>query len=103
MATTFETYAGERAGNYSTLPTADVEILPDVYRCLTCLERITWLSDLGTFGGWAHGSKVTDHAARPLGRCRYCHSHDVITKHYTWHDATECGRCGGIDGWAIGD
>jgi len=107
VATTFETYAGQRAGNYSTLPRVDVEILPDEHHCQTCGNRVVYDPNAGTFGGWVHVEcEQTDDGHRAVARlrCRYCHTEDGVTfTHAAYSDETHCTRCGGVDGFAIGD
>ncbi|WP_102145614.1 hypothetical protein [Mycobacterium hubeiense] len=108
MATTIETFAGAVKHNYCTLPTIDVEILPDIRHCETCGEPVTHQPDRkhGLLGGWVHtSSEVPDHGrVSPRTRCRYCNSdeHARYVQH-AWFDAIECSRCGGVDGFAIGD
>ena len=36
MARTLETYKNSKRGNYCTLPTIDVEILPETRHCRVC-------------------------------------------------------------------
>lgn len=109
MTTTFEEFAGQRAANYSTMPTKDVSILPDTRQCKTCHEEIvsTRPAGLPSWGPpkWVHLDKgVADHGyISPAVRCRFCRSHDAVYRQHAWCDATECPRCGGVDGFAIGD
>lgn len=106
MATTFETYAGQRAANYSTLPRVDVEILPDEHHCERCGERVAYDPKAGTFGRWVHaeGDQAGGHRATARLRCSYCHTDDGVTfTHQAYSDATSCTRCGGVTGFAIGD
>ena len=100
MATTLETFAGARRGNYCTLPTIDVEILPDIHHCQTCGETVIYQQHR-----WLHGNHLTpDHGwIAPKVMCRYCHSEDAVYHQHAYHDAIECNRCGGVDGYAIGD
>jgi hypothetical protein len=70
--TTFEKWKGHPTGggNYSSLPTKDVEVLPST-----------------------------------PGSCRFCgadKSH-LTYRQESWSDQTECSRCGGSSGYAIGD
>lgn len=109
MITTFEKFTGQRAGNYSTLPTKDVPVLPDIHICSTCrtqIEHVPHPKGPGWgLGSWQHTQPNECDAAyiRPADRCRYCHSQDAKYRQHAWHDAVECDRCGGIDGRAIGD
>lgn len=102
MASTLETFGGTRQLNYCTLPTIDVEILPDVHHCKTCGTAITYQPRGGSV--WVHNSLVPDHGfITPKTRCRYCHSEDATYHQHAWFDAVECDRCGGVTGYAIGD
>lgn len=104
---TLEAFKDARRGNYCTLPTIDVEILPDIHHCNTCGFLVMYEPHpRGGLGSWAHTDKtVPGHGyIAPKTRCRYCHSEDDATYHqHAWHDAVECERCGGIDGYAVGD
>lgn len=107
MTTTFEKFAGTRRWNYCTLPTKDVEILPDHNICDVCNTLVMYVppSNYG-LGHWVHvvDSPVDNpHVVTPRVRCRYCNSHDAKFRQHAWYDAVECNRCGGVDGYAIGD
>ena len=111
MTTTKEKFAGQRAGNYCTLPTVDVPILPDHRVCETCHQLILYVehpkgASYGN-GMWVHvvdcPPGTEQHRIAPRVRCRYCHSHEAKFRQHAWHDAVECPRCGGVDGYAIGD
>lgn len=109
MSTTFEVYANQRVGNYCTRPSKDVEILPDVRVCASCrtlLEPVP-LPKGASWGiqSWKHAEPTACESTyiRAADRCRYCHSQDAKYRQHAWHDAVECDRCGGIDGYAIGD
>jgi hypothetical protein len=104
--TTLVKFAGQRAGNYSTMPTIDVPILPDVHVCKTCTEPIVRKPDpRDVFGGrWEHvRADAPEHWVTTATRCRYCHSQDAQYRQHAWYDAVECERCGGVAGYAIGD
>jgi ribosomal protein S27AE len=104
MTTTFQQYANATRHNYCTLPTADVEILPDVRHCETCGNAVSYSG--GTLGSWSHTDPfVPDHGyVRTRLMCPYCHTEDgVVFRQHPWHDAVECSRCGGVDGRAISD
>lgn len=108
MATTFETFTGIARRNYCTLPTIDVEILPDIRHCdaESCGAVVVYDPAAGTFGAWVHASADTpDHGRVAVKtRCTYCHSEeDAKYVMHAWYDAIECTRCGGVDGHAIGD
>ena len=107
MATTFEIFKGARSANYCTLPTVDVEVLPDVRHCETCGQEISYNVDGYTLGGaWQHATTdwSNPHEPRPQARCRYCHTTEGLTfTHAAYSDETRCARCGGVDGYAIGD
>lgn len=104
---TSEKYAGQRAGNYCTLPTRDVEILPDTRFCDTCGVQADYQPGPGGgMGSWVHVGSASEHGyISPKTRCTYCHNQesDVVYRQHAWYDAVECGRCGGVDGRAIGD
>lgn len=108
MATTLATFKNAKRLNYCTLPTIDVEILPDIYLCDQCDEPVEYDKGGGTYGlgKWSHvNADAAEHSGwhsrRP--RCRYCYSQDAKYRQHAWYDAVECDRCGGVDGYAIGD
>lgn len=127
--TTFEKFAGQRAGNYSSNPTVDVEILDgptmcgaresDGSRCLRPIVRdheaqptyMAYWKHADVEGpGPALNHHLRDGAAYsligPTTRCSYCGTQDPteVTFHQrSWSDETECTRCGGVTGYAIGD
>ena len=104
--TTFKAYAGTGPGNYCTLPTRDVVVLPPVPHCEECGVVLAYVRDEVTFGHWEHANRVLrthDHYVSPRATCRYCHSENVTYVQYAWHNATECARCGGVQGFALGD
>ena len=131
MTTTFEVFADRRAGNYSTMPRLDVEVLPDVHLCRGCGQEIapvrvpvdngqgyTWTEQAWVHAGDPQGFDVlpigsfprvrgtSDHYVSPATRCRYCHTTDpaeVTFVHAAYSDETRCSRCGGVDGCGIGD
>ena len=105
MTTTFEKYTGQRAGNYSTMPTKDVPVLPDIWLCRGCGKQVRQVPDKAWFR-WVHvdaSEAPSDHWVSNATRCRYCHSQDAKYHQHAWYDAVECDRCGGVDGRAIGD
>lgn len=108
MTTTLERYAGAKSANYCTLPTVDVEILPDVHQCKACNAELVYRPHPKGFaygtGTWEHVEGMVDaHRGEPKTRCSYCHSHEAVFRQHAWHDAVECPRCGGVTGYAIGD
>lgn len=106
MANTLEAFAGHTSPNYCTLPTVDVEILPDVRHCKTCTHVVSFNPRVGAVGVWVHDTAdAPEHGSiQPTSRCAYCHSEDsVVFIQHAWYDAIECSRCGGVTGFAIGD
>lgn len=104
MTTTFEKFSTAKRKIYSTLPTIDVTILPDVRHCRTCGSEAVWDSSRGVLGNFAHADGNDDHRADVKSHCVYCNNEDGVRYvQYLWHDAVECPRCGGVDGYAIGD
>jgi len=108
MTTTFEKFKSTRAGNYCTLPTKDVEILNPTPVCDTCEGELVWNPKGGWLktGDFEHVGATTCTYARVRATCKYCGTNEkgvVVYKQHAWHDANECSRCGGVDGYAIGD
>jgi hypothetical protein len=108
VSTTFEKFTGQRAGNYSDLPTKDVPILPDIHVCEKCRTRVVHVPFPGPgwgIGKWEHAesNECAGTYVSPATRCRYCHSQDAKYRQHAWYDAVECDRCGGVAGYAIGD
>ena len=109
MTTTFAKFANAKRANYSDLPKIDVEILADERHCEKCGEAVRYESAAGRFGmgDWVHVEEQADgHSASPRTWCKYCHNDDsesVRYRQHAWYDAVECDRCGGVDGYAIGD
>ncbi|AXN53487.1 hypothetical protein HOT81_gp069 [Gordonia phage Fryberger] len=109
MSTTFEVYAGlGTAANYSSFPTKDVEILPDIHICERCGDQIVYNEDRkpGEIGkpSWLHVNVIEEHYISNKLRCHYCHAHEgVVYKQQAWSDETHCDRCGGVHGFGIGD
>lgn len=108
--TTKEKWAGKQAGNYSTLPKRDVEVLKETERlCTNCSEQVTYVESSYS---WVHsngekkcsGSDSLTASANPV--CRYCGTGDP--SHYSFEqksysDESHCSRCGGTSGYGIGD
>lgn len=104
MATTFEKWNGTKRHNYCTLPTIDVEILEPIHHCAKCNGLL--VGSPGKYGmtEWNHAEPVTDeHYTSPKTSCHFCHSENAVYVQHAWYDATECNRCGGVNGYAIGD
>jgi hypothetical protein len=109
MTTTFAVFAGKRAPNYSTNPTQDVLVLtkddaPDV--CATCDARVVLQAAQGGLGRWVHANPaVPNHTfMQAKSRCRFCYAVGTVTNtQHAWHNAADCSRCGGCDGYGIGD
>ena len=103
---TFEAFKGVPAGNYSSMPTIDVEILPPAgHRCVDCDAEIKF--HMPTFS-WSHlDEAAADHGRVSPGRvCHYCNNRnqdEVIFSFQSYSDQIECSRCGGITGRPIGD
>lgn len=108
MTTTLERWGGTKRHNYETLPTIDVEILPDIRHCEKCGGEMVWDAKGGYFGqgGYVHADGSDHGYAPPVTRCRYCRTEDPALVSYiqhAWYDTVECKRCGGDDGHPIGD
>lgn len=108
--TTKQKWAGKQAGNYSTLPTKDVEVLKETERlCTNCSEQVTY--DESSYR-WNHADGKatcsddgkTTASANPV--CRYCGtgnpSHHSFSQN-SYSDESHCSRCGGTSGYGIGD
>lgn len=104
MTTTFEKYSESTRRSYSTLPTTDVEILDNPRHCQDCGKEVVWNHSACS---WVHAVPAADeHWTSPRPYCVYCHNDEPGTVHFhqrAWSDETECLRCGGVDGFAIGD
>lgn len=110
MTTTLEKYRGTRVANYCSLPRIDVEILPDVRTCSVCGQEVTFMPStrradgLGFIGGGYKHVGAAEHEAEPKARCRYCNSEDEVELVLAaWSNETRCSRCGGVDGFGLGD
>ena len=127
--TTFTALAGKQARNYCTLPTIDVPIVEEIeFHCEGCGGTLASAGQ-NSIGltKWVHedepeceGHESLDgahmgeavycdgtcvkHSTSVRPTCEYCGSDEQMTeKHYSWYDALECGRCGGVTGFALGD
>ena len=58
MATTLEAFAGAHRHNYCTLPTIDVEILPDIRHC-ECGEPVSFEYETHCVGGRMRVARTT--------------------------------------------
>lgn len=115
MTTTFAKFANATRRNYSDLPKFDVEVLPDVRHCRYCGNVVHWEAKAGEFGmgEWVHDDPSVEcsyipskNVGSPRSWCCYCNNDEPGTVHYrqrAWSDETECDRCGGVEGYAIGD
>jgi hypothetical protein len=106
MTTTFQKFTHNNVGNYSTRPSIDVDILDEARVCETCDKVVVWDSKGGEFGwgGWVHEDGSNDHPARAVPQCRFCGGQGTVSyRQEAWYDATDCSRCGGVSGYAIGD
>jgi DNA-directed RNA polymerase subunit RPC12/RpoP len=107
MTTTLEKFAGAKRHNYCTLPTIDVEILDDPTRCATCDDTLYLVPDRYGLSRWTHSHGDNDqHYARALTRCTYCGTQDPAEVEFvqaSYSDETRCTRCGGVNGYGIGD
>lgn len=121
--TTKEKWAGKQAGNYSTLPRKDVDVLKDSKRFCTRCGDATEYQQSGYMGEWVHsnGEKNCDSAqvekhtgekpqwnqyVQPNPVCHYCGTGDPAHstfKQQSYSDGTSCSRCGGVSGYGIGD
>lgn len=106
---TLAEYGGKQARNYSRMPTIDVPIIENEYRhCANCGEAVyreagTWSTVLGRT---LHLDGTDEHYVTARPKCAYCGTDDpaeVSFHQRNWSDETECTRCGGITGYAIGD
>lgn len=110
----FDKVAGKRAGNYSSNPNVNVEVLERPRHCAGCAKlgqvaELVWDPKGGLYGGaWVHaegGPKCL--YAQPEDYCRFCGAEGaaegVRFRQHAWYDAVECARCGGVDGFALGD
>lgn len=103
MPTTLEVWGSRKVGNYSTAPTIDVTILPDEYECAVCDQPCRYDSIANK---WVHLRGVEPHESpvAPISRCRFCHAQGTLTyTAHAWYDDVACSRCGGHDGYALGD
>lgn len=105
----FEKVAGKRVGNYCTHPTVNVEVLEGRPRhCEHCGGEVRYENPNGYFGKWVHVGEAGEcRYATPQSHCVYCgaegKAEGVEFHQHAWYDATECARCGGVNGFAIGD
>lgn len=94
--------------NYCTLPTIDVEVLTEQpNHCGTCGGEAVNLNAGQGYGlpNWVHTDpEAEQHYISPRPTCTYCGSDEGTTyRQHSWYDAIECTRCGGENGWPIGD
>lgn len=106
VTTTFQKFPSFNVGNYSTRPSNDVDILDEARVCKDCDKVVVWDPKGGPWGwgGWLHEAGEQGHKAEALGQCRFCGAQGTVSyRQEAWYDATDCSRCGGVDGYAIGD
>lgn len=129
MTTTFETYPVGWYQNYCSRPTKDVEIIESQPICdgadfippvgesspgnrgsygPKCHKPIERKPDAKSwdFNPWQHVDGSDSHHVRNAITCRFCGNNEPGTVHYkqeSWSDQTTCDRCGGSNGYAIGD
>lgn len=108
MTTTLSTQF--KRGNYCTLPTIDVEIIPSSDRtphCATCGGDLvdTNAGDVWAWPEYTHAVEPdVKHYISRRATCQYCGSDEHTTSHQrSWSDELDCSRCGGTTGFAIGD
>lgn len=104
--TTFQRYQGTRVRNYCTRPTIDVPILEPARVCRTCTKPVHYDPKAETFGATVHTDGTNDHRAYGRLTCTYCGCDDpaqVAHHQEAYANVTRCTRCGGADGFAIGD
>ncbi len=103
---TLDKYRDAARRNYCTLPTINVEILEPVRRCAGCGGEIVLRVDKWKVGRWEHVEDRGDCTwARAESSCTYCGATgEAVTFHQqAWSDETHCARCGGVNGYGIGD
>lgn len=103
MATTFELFAKAQIQNYCTKPTIDVDVLPTPENiCGNCSIPVHYDMKLHK---WLHADENNNCSFVTLrSRCKYCNATDTISVvHHNWYDEYKCSRCGGAEGYAIGD
>jgi hypothetical protein len=104
--TTLTKYAGKRAGNYCDLPTIDVPVLDVPDTCATCSAAVRVDPQWPGYGGGylVHVDGSTGHYVQRPAYCTYCHATDHLSVDYgAWATITECSRCGGRNGFALGN
>lgn len=108
MVSVLEKVAGKRAGNYSTNPRIDVEVIENPARYCQC-GGVVVPDGVASNGiqNWKHVEEpAKPHLLDRAGMCSFCGASEpgeVAYKQYSWYDAVECSRCGGVEGYAIGD
>lgn len=108
---TLEKWKHRQVRNYSSRPTKDVPILKDAQKyCTKCNEGLELGKDEFGYNRYVHSTEngyCKDRSIpSPSITCRYCGTSDsqmVSFSQKNWSDETSCKRCGGVDGYAIGD
>lgn len=99
--------------NYASKPTIDVEVLtPEHHLCDECDGAIENQAE-SKYGlpKWAHLDPESTcpsvgHYVRVRSRCYFCGTQEagaVTLIQRSWNDSIECSRCGGDNGFPIGD
>lgn len=119
--TTKQKWAGKQAGNYSTLPSKDVEVLENAESfCTKCGDSVTY--DAKAYRHLhSNGESTCDKAKAEAytgkkseytqivsvnPKCRYCGTGDPAHSSFrqqSYSDEASCSRCGGVSGYGIGD
>ena len=106
--------------NYASRPTINVEVLPDERHCAQCGIVVFWIgSTWPTLNGhrsegldyehlnfWLHVGGEQDHTADARQSCHFCNGDEVgsiVYRQEAWCDSISCSRCGGDNGYPIGD
>lgn len=107
---TLEKWQGRQAKGYSSLPTRNVPVLKDAQKyCKKCNQTLVAKDDaLSRRYVHENGSdrcKNGDFKQESI-TCKYCGTSDsqmVSSAQQAWSDEISCKRCGGVDGYGIGD
>lgn len=95
------------ARNYSSAPTKNVPILENGEQiCTRCGSPATYeeAKAPGQIGRYV--DENCDEYIRTAGKCKYCGTTNpkhLSFKQQSYSDETHCSRCGGVDGYGIGD
>ena len=109
---TLEKWKHRQVRNYSSRPTKDVPILKDAQKyCTKCNEGLELSKDEFGHDKYVHSTengycKDDRSFPSPSITCRYCGTSDsqmISSSQKSWSDEISCKRCGGVDGYAIGE